>query len=79
MNLFLMNSLVVLFIAGCRSGAFRHQEQGCCEFVLGLLESQGILCDPKTGRKLLLGQKYSQINLLLKQAGGCEKLKIKIC
>ena len=56
-----------------------NQEQGCCEFVLGLLESQGILCDPKTGRKLLLGQKYSQINLLLKQAGGCEKLKIKIC
>ena len=31
---------------------------------------KGLLCDPKTGRKLLLGQKYSQICSRMRQEGG---------
>ena len=34
---------------------------------------KGLLCDPKTGRKLLLGQKYSLISFKTSQATDCQK------
>ena len=40
--------------------------------------SQGFLCDHKTGRKLLLGKKFTQIALKMIQEGRQKTINIKI-
>ena len=43
----------------------KFDSEGCCELILGLLRSQRLLCDPKVGRKLLLGNKPSVMVMCL--------------
>ena len=45
----------------------KFDSEGCCELIFGLLRSQRLLCDPKVGRKILLGKKPSVMGLKMRQ------------
>ena len=42
-------------------------------------EPKGLLCNHKTGRKLLLGQKFTQVALTMCQEGSQKTNKIPVC